>query len=127
MLWKYNYHCPHCAFQLTNNDQIRFKVETKDNKFTSINLNAAPGKYGYDAEDSLTLTQGDKLKFYCPSCGSDLQSKSHPQFVEVNLKVKEGIVFEVFFSPVYGEKITYVMMENKLVKYHDDFFGDIEA
>jgi hypothetical protein len=35
-------------------------------------------------------------------------------------------VFEVFFSPVYGEKITYVMMENKLVKYHDDFFGDIE-
>jgi hypothetical protein len=56
-----------------------------------------------------------------------LQSKSHPQYVEVNLKVKEGIVFEVFFSPVYGEKITYVMMENKLVKYHDDFFGDIEA
>lgn len=125
MLWKYNYHCPHCAFQLTNNDQIRFRVETEANAFTSINLNAAPGEYGYNSEDSLTLTPGQKIKFYCPSCNSDLQSKSHPQYVEVNLKVKEGIVFEVFFSPVYGEKLTYVMMENELVKYHEDFFGEL--
>ncbi|NRA12220.1 MAG: hypothetical protein HRT57_09730 [Crocinitomicaceae bacterium] len=126
MLWKYNYHCPNCDHQLTNNNQIHFKVETEANESTHLYLSAVPGEYGYNSKDNLTLTNGDRIKFFCPSCNSNLQSKSHSEFIEVNMKVKEGILFEVFFSPVYGEQITYVMMEDELVKYHDDFFGEIE-
>ena len=125
MLWKYNYYCPSCDHQLTNNNQIHFKVERENNQSSNLFLSAVPGEYGYNSDDSLALSQGEKIDFYCPSCDSSLLSESNPGLVEVNMKVTDKIIFEVFFSPVYGEKVTYVMMENELVKYRDDFFGEI--
>ena len=126
MLWKYNYHCPSCDFQLTKNNQIYFKVETIDNQKANLCLSAVPGEYGYNSNDALTLVVGDKINFFCPSCSTNLQSKSHPELIEVAMKVTNEVIFEVFFSPVYGEKMTYVMMEEELVKYNDDFFGEVE-
>lgn len=126
MLWKYNYHCPSCDHQLTNNNQIHFTVKTKSNENANIFLSAVPGEYGYNSDQSLTLTNGESIDFFCPSCATDLLSKDHPELIEINMKVTEDIIFEVFFSPIYGEKVTYVMMENELVKYRDDFFGEVE-
>lgn len=126
MLWKYNYHCPNCDHQLTNNNQIHFIVVTTSNQRGNLFLSAVPGDYGYESDDTLVFNQGDKIDFFCPSCSSNLASKDHPNLIEINMKVSDDIIFEVFFSPVYGEKVTYVMMENELVKYRDNFFGEIE-
>jgi len=126
MLWKYNYHCPSCDFQLTNNNQIHFKVETTTGQKGDLFLSAVPGDYGYRSDESLGFTQGESIGFFCPSCSTNLVSKDHPELIEINMKVSKDIVFEVFFSPVCGEKVTYVMMENELVKYRDNFFGEFE-
>ena len=126
MLWKYNYYCPRCDHQLTNNDQIHFTVETISKQHGDLFLSTVPGEYGCNSDDSLTFSQGEKIDFFCPSCGANLLSENHPELVEINMKVSDDIVFEVFFSPVCGEQVTYVMMENELVKYRDNFFGEIE-
>lgn len=126
MLWKYNYYCPSCNHQLTKNDKIHFTVETISKQRGNIFLSTVPCDYTYDSDNSLTFSQGDKIDFFCPSCGINLLSKKHPELVEINMKVNDDIIFEVFFSPVSGEKVTYVMMENELVKYRDNFFGELE-
>lgn len=126
MLWKYNYHCHKCDHQLTCEDQIHFKVETQDNQKANLFLSAIPGEYGYNTNDSLKLNIGEKIDFFCPSCNVNLESVNHVGLVEVSMKVTKDVIFEVFFSPVYGEKITYVEMEGELVKYRDDFFGEVE-
>ena len=126
MLWKYHYHCPNCDHQLTKNNQIHFYVKTSNGQTGNLFLSAVPGEYGYDADEPLSFNSGDKIEFYCPSCSSNLQAKEYPELVEITMRVTDKIVFEVFFSPVYGEKVTYVMMENELVKYRDDFFGELE-
>ena len=126
MLWKYDYHCPHCNHQLTKDTEIHFDVKTEEGIEASLYLSTIPGVFGYQSDQNLLLNTGDSIEFYCQSCSSNLQSESHPQYVEVSMKVSDDIVFEVFFSPVYGEKVTYVMMENELVKYNDQFFGVIK-
>lgn len=123
MLQDYNYYCPHCKCRLTMNNAIHFYIKDKHKQKANISLSAAPGVYGYESDVNLEIMIGDILEFYCPSCHANLQSKKYPDFIEIHLIVTENIYFEVLFSPKYGEKITYVIMENEMVKYKDDFFS----
>lgn len=123
MLWNYDYHCPHCDHKLTENDQISFLVKAKNNIKSTLQISAVPGVYGYESSTHLGLEHGDRVDFFCSSCQSNLQSETFIEFVELNLKVAENIVFEVFFSPVYGEEVTYIKTEEGLVQYTETFFS----
>ena len=123
MLHHYNYCCPFCDHTLTANGEISFLTFDKLNRRINLKLSAIPGKYGYRSEPKIHLNTGDRLDFICPHCESNLHSYKYPKFVEIYLVVSEGITFEVLFSPVCGEKITYVIMEDEMVKYRSDFFS----
>jgi hypothetical protein len=121
MLSKYHFHCPHCLVDLTNNNEIEFLVNFNKLNF-KLYLSAIPNTYGHKSELDITIKTGDKLIFQCNSCKINLQSKKYADFIEICLKVNTGIKFEILFSPFCGKKTTYIVMEEELVKFRDDFF-----
>ena len=126
MLSNYHYFCPHCNTDLTKNNEIEFLVDYNNINF-KLYLSAVPRAYGYKSDIDVAIKTGDKLNFQCNSCKIDLQSKKYSNFVEIYLKVKEGITFEILFSPICGKKITYVVMEDEMVKFRDNFFTNFNS
>ena len=127
MLKNYDYHCPGCNFKLTHNQKIRFLVRNTKGVQANLWLSAVPGEYGYESDNGVQIRNGEKIDFFCTNCCTNLLSKRHEEFVEINLKVTEGILFTVLFSPICGEKITYVIMEDEMVKYRDNFYSLINS
>lgn len=126
MLSNYHFYCPHCNTNLTKNNEIEFLVDYNNLNF-KLYLSATPHTYGYKSETDISIKTGDKLTFQCSSCKVDLQSKKYSDFVEICLKIKEGITFEILFSPICGTKMTYVVMEDEMVKFRDNFFSNFTA
>lgn len=123
MLSKFNFHCPCCNHKLNKNDEIHFLVKKDNKKLTKLRLNPVPGVYGYKSDHSLKIKNGDRVKFYCENCESNLQSIDHSGFVGIYLRVSKDVTFELIFSPVCGERITYVIMDGEIVKYGNDFLS----
>ncbi len=123
MLASYDYHCPHCKNKLTHGDSVQFIVENTKQQRATMTLSPLPGVYSHSSDIDLLVRRGEKLKFHCPSCETDLQSNEHPKFVEIYLQITDTIVFEVLFSPICGEKLTYVIMQGELEKYEDSFLA----
>tara|TARA_B100000809_G_C14899390_1_gene445683 strand:+ start:133 stop:528 length:396 start_codon:yes stop_codon:yes gene_type:complete len=121
MLSKYHFHCPHCQVDLTKNNEIKFLVNFNNFNF-KLFLSAIPNTYGHKSDIDIPIETGDRLLFQCNSCKTNLQSKKYSDFVEISLKVKTGITFEILFSPICGKKTTYIIMEDEMVKFRDDFF-----
>ena len=115
MLANYDYYCPNCDARLTSNKQIHFLVCIRGFEMANLYLSATPGEYGHKSDHDLKIKNGDRVEFHCTSCRTNLKSKNYPDFVEIHLKVTPEVVFEVLFSPVCGEKTTYVIMENEMV------------
>lgn len=123
MLSNYDYHCPHCLHNLTNNEEIHFIVEDANNQRAHLYLNAEPGIYGYRSSKDLDIQPGDRLSFSCSSCEKNLVSSKYANFIEIQLKISDDIFFEVLFSPICGHEITYVVMEGNLEIYRAGFLG----
>ena len=123
MLANFNYHCPHCQSQLNKESQIEFLVAYKDHNKTPLLLSKQPGVYGYKSKHDLSIENGDKVDFFCNSCEKPLDSKKRPGFVEIVIWT-EGIPYlDLFFSPICGERITYVEMNGELMRFGSDFFS----
>lgn len=123
MLSNFNYHCPHCKTQLNKGNQIEFLVAYKNHKKTPLLLSKQPGVYGYRSEHNLKIENGDRVEFYCISCEGDLRSMKRPDFVGIELWSEESHYLDLFFSPVCGERLTYVEMEGELMRFGSDFFS----
>jgi hypothetical protein len=122
MLTNYDYYCPCCDNKLTDASQINFLVRTSRGDQAKVQLSVLPGEYGYNSDVDLEIKDGEHVEFNCQSCKANLQSKNYPDFIEIHLKVTKGVVFEVLFSPICGERITYIIMEYEMVRYRDDFY-----
>jgi transcription elongation factor Elf1 len=123
MISNYDYYCPHCNHQLTADDQISFFVRTARGEMANLQLSAVPGEYGYMADKDLEIKEGDEIEFNCQRCQNNLKSNTYPDFVEIHLRVTTDVIFEVLFSPICGEKVTYVIMEGEMVKYQENFYS----
>jgi len=117
MLANYEYYCPHCNSNLSSNKGVSFYIENCKNQRANLYLSPLPCIYHYTSDVEISIDKGEKVLFYCGCCKQSLQSETHPKFVEIHLKVTEDILFEVLFSPICGEKLTYVVMEGCLEKY----------
>jgi hypothetical protein len=117
MFKSYKYFCPKCDEQLSDHNHVSFHI-LEDGKFkTSIKLNPKPGEYDYLCESSVQLNMGERLNFHCPACNENLQSEQFFDFVSINMKPTERIVFEVLFDRTCGQHATYVMTEDMVEKH----------
>jgi uncharacterized protein YbaR (Trm112 family) len=127
MLANFNYHCPHCKQQLNDTDQINFLVGYQKHQFTRLLLSKEPGVYGYKSEHDLKIQDGDRVDFYCPSCKHDLTSTKRPHFIGIELWTSGKYYLDLFFSPICGERLTYVEMDGELMRFGSDFFSIMKS
>ncbi len=125
MLSNYNYHCPQCDHLLTRDDKIYFFFYGNAGQKTDIILSAMPGVYGHLNSRNTHIKEGDRIDFHCPGCTSSLLSENKPEYVKIHLKICDGFVFDVLFSPICGEKVSYILMENEMVVYKGNFLRTI--
>lgn len=123
MLSNYNYHCPHCKSQLNKGNQVKFHVVCSNHQKSTLLLSKQPGVYGYKSQHDLTIENGDKVDFFCPSCETPLHSEKRPGFVQLELWTDDAPYLDLFFSPICGERLTYVEMHGELMRFGSDFFS----
>lgn len=127
MLANFNYHCPHCKQKLNDPNQISFLVGYKDHPRSKLLLSKEPGVYGYKSEHDLKIKNGDRVDFFCFSCESNLTSPKRPHFVGIELWTANEPYLDLFFSPICGERLTYVEMEGELMRFGSDFFSIMQS
>lgn len=127
MLSSFNYHCPHCREQLNKESQIEFLVAYKEHPKTPLLLSKEPGVYGYKSKHDLVIENGDKVDFFCHSCEASLDSKKRRGFVQIEIWTEGEPYLDLFFSPICGERITYVEMDGELMRFGSDFFSIMKS
>lgn len=123
MLSNFNYHCPHCQAQLNKESQIEFLVSYKGLLKSRLLLSKQPGVYGYKSEHDLKIDNGDKVDFHCHTCEASLQSEKRSGFVGIQIWSSDEHYLDLFFSPICGERLTYVEMDGELMRFGSDFFS----
>jgi len=123
MIANYDYHCPHCNHKLNADNKIHFKVKDSQNNSARLMLSAIPGDFEFNP--NLQFKMGETFLFFCESCNTNLVSKKHPLFIEINLQLDQYEKYRVLFSPTAGDKMTFVIMDNEVVKHRDNFFSII--
>lgn len=123
MLSKYDYYCTNCDFKLSEGSEVHFLVSIGASDLQPLRLIKVPGTYGHRSEHSLEIKEGDKVNFFCVRCKENLQSKTKPEFIEISLRVKDSLDFKLFFSPICGDKTTYILLDGELTRYGNDFFS----
>lgn len=119
----FDFHCPCCDHKLNMNNEIDFKVNTNDKYLSKLRLSRVPGVYGYKSDHKLDIQNGDHVDFYCPKCESNLHSIQHLDFIEIKIKLTEDVEYNLVFSPICGEKKTYVVMNGEFVRFGSDFIS----
>jgi len=127
MLSDYNYHCPHCKVQLNKESQIEFLISYKNLPKSTLLLSKQPGVYGYKSKHNLQIENGDSVDFYCHSCEESLQSKKRPHFVEIEVWTDKSPYLSLYFSPICGERLTYVEMDGELMRFGSNFFSIMKS
>ena len=111
-LSQYDYYCPSCQKQLSENGQVVFLSKRNNSDMFKMFLDPKPGNYNYKCDPEVSFDQGEMVDFYCPHCKEDLKSSKFEKFVKIDLKVTDKVLIDVFFSRVYGDRKTYVGIED---------------
>ena len=112
MINQYDYYCPKCDEMLSENNQVIFNIQRKNNEKIKLFLDPRPGSYDIKCEPETTFELTEKVDFYCPHCEGNLESDKYSKFIEIILKVTDKVIFDVFFSRIYGDHTTYVGIED---------------
>ena len=123
MLYDYNYHCTHCNQRLNEGRDVYFLVGYNDDDKFRIKLSKVPGVFGHIAEHTNAIKEGDIVNFYCSKCERDLRSQERPDLVQITLRVNDSIDYPLFISPVCGERLSYLLLNDELVSYSRHFFS----
>jgi hypothetical protein len=119
MINQFDYHCPKCDEKLSNNSQVIFNITRCDNSFTTLLLDPKPRSYKYKCSPWVDFKENEVVVFTCPHCDSNLASEKYPNFIQITLKVTDKVLFDVFFSCIYGDHRTYVGIEDFEEEYGD--------
>ena len=112
MISEYDYYCPKCDGVLSDNNQVIFLAERIKGEMVKLFLDPKPGSYNVRCEPETEFDNGEIVDFLCTHCSTSLSSEKYSKFVEIVLKVTDNVVFDVFFSRVYGDQTTYVGIED---------------
>jgi len=118
MINQYDYFCPKCDEKLSESNQVVFTIQ-RNNEKSKIFLEPKPGSYSIKCQPECTFVLNEEVDFFCPYCEENLKSDRYSKFVEIILKVTDSVIFDVFFSRIYGDHTTYVGIEDFEEEYGD--------
>lgn len=117
-----NFLCPKCRSVLNIENNVIFTVRTKDNQKGLILLSTKLGDYTVKNQDNLMIEKGDKINFYCPICREPLSAMDvNENLARVIMQDDEGNEYQVLFSIVAGEYCTYMVTDESLKTFGDDY------
>lgn len=109
---QYDYYCPKCQKVISEDKFVVFNIIRSNNEKAKLYLNPKPGTYDFKCSKNLNFKEGELVDFYCHKCNVNLSSERYNKFVQIQLKVTDKVVFDVFFSRIYGVHKTYVGIED---------------
>ena len=112
MISHYDYYCPKCDEKLSKKNQVLFFIQRDNMELVKLYLDPKPRSYKYKCEPWIDFQENEIVDFICPHCNVNLESDKYSNFVKIVLKVTDNVLFDVFFSRVYGDHRTYVGIED---------------
>jgi hypothetical protein len=119
MINQYNYYCPKCNDKLDQDSKIVLNLLKINGEKAKIFLDPKPHSYKVNCEPKISFKKNELVEFICPSCNINLASVEYNKFACIILKVTENVIFEVFFSRIYGDHRTFVGIEDFKEEYGD--------
>ncbi len=117
---KTKYLCPHCEEALNVDNDIVLKAKNNSGRKGIVFLHTLLGNYNSRFSAEFTITEGEKVKFYCPLCNSNLTNLKNERLAYFTMIDGDDKKFTVVFSKIYGEKCTYVIQETEVIKSYGD-------
>lgn len=117
MINQYDYYCPKCKGKLNENNKVILNIYRANKSNTKIFLDPKPHSYNLTCEPEIDFQKNEVVDFLCPHCNENLKSVEYEKFVQITLKVTDGVFFDIFFSRVYGDHRTYVGIEDFKEEY----------
>lgn len=107
------YRCQHCGARLSSEDgtEVTFRGVLRGEGFAvtaPFTFAAELGNYEFRIEGGVSLEEGARPEFRCPSCDQSFTCSWNPDFSEVKLVVPEEDREDiVVFSRIYGTQATF--------------------
>ena len=115
-----NYLCPECRAYLNACDKIIFGAKKENNQFGVILLHKELGNYSVEQHPEFKTDKGERVQFFCPACHANLTTDINKNLAHVVLQEKDGKEFDIYFSQIAGEKLTYQIVGETMKVYGDD-------
>jgi len=115
------YLCPYCRGNLKIGNDIVFAVRTKNEQRGILLLSPKLGNYRVRKHDSLALKEGERLDTFCPMCHSNLRAINvNTNLAEVLMIDTDGDEYEIYFSEIVGEHVTFKIKDADIESFGDD-------
>ncbi len=115
------YMCPYCRGQLKIENDIVLAVRTKTEQRGVLLLSPKLGNYRVRKHADLDLNEGEHLEVFCPMCHSNLKAINvNSDLAEVIMKDDNGDEYQIFFSEIVGEHVTFKIHDSDVESYGDD-------
>lgn len=109
-----NFLCPACRGHLNVSEEIIFIAKTQSGSNGLITLSSKLGDYKSCINPAIKIKKKEHVDFYCPLCHINLASYDDRKLVRI-IMLDELKEYEIFFSGIAGEKLTY-KVGNKIVQ-----------
>lgn len=116
---EYSFVCPKCRGDIQLKGYLVFSVKTETGKRGLIGLSPKLGDYESYTPPSFDIKGGEKVTFYCPICHHKLTFWKEEDLVRVWMFDENGERFEIFFSQIMGEQVTFQIKGNFIRRFGD--------
>lgn len=106
--------CPKCNNPLNVDKHVVFATERTDGLRGLLLLSSELGNYSIQTNPEYFIEEGERLEIYCPLCQARLNVHYHSNLARVNMRDENGVISQVIFSRIVGEKSTYIIQDGKV-------------
>ena len=119
---KVNYICPHCrsALNAKKNIILTAKDPLQKNNHGLVLLHEEIGNYTVATSPTLNVETGDEVDFYCPVCGTMLNSAKGDKLANFTRVDEAGDETAIVISRIYGDRCTFQVDDAKKVKSYGE-------
>ncbi|MCT4601499.1 MAG: hypothetical protein N4A59_01175 [Marinifilum sp.] len=114
---KTNYLCPNCRGILNVDNDLVLSVINSKKEHGLLLLHSEIGNYTSRKSDYFKIEKGEKIELHCSLCQANLDSKKHENFAHVIHLSPTGHESDIFFSKIFGEKVTHHVDQEKVFSY----------
>lgn len=107
------YLCPHCKAAINAGQYIILSAKSKHKTAGLILLHEEIGNYSSKHSATLVVETGDIVDLFCPVCQASLETTKGKNFASYNRIDESGNESKIIISRVYGEKVTFKIVEGK--------------